>query len=142
MVGVLMLRLGQRLHRAGKIIQELRRLNVSFESIVLRWRNFDRAFYCRRYPEVIAAGMHPFLHYILHGAPEGRKPCASFDPRYYLAGSRPAQARGGDPFFDYLKYGRKEGASSHPLVDGRIKTGGIAAGSLFVCNPDDSREAD
>lgn len=103
--------------------------------MLLRKSHFDAAFYRQRYPDVIAARMNPFLHYLLHGAAEGRKPAPWFDPDYYLARSAEARKRGGDPFVDYLVDGRKEGASTHPLVDGRlVKMGMPARGSLFGCD--------
>ena len=80
--------------------------------------------------------MHPFLHYLLHGAAEGRKPTAWFDPDYYLARSAEARGRGGDPFVDYLEHGCKDGVSPHPLVDGRFRAQSDAVeGSLFGCDP-------
>jgi len=112
----------------------MRRFETPLRRILLRWRSFDDAFYRERYPEV-AAKMNPFLHYLLHGAAEGRKPCAWFDPDYYLARSAAARERGGDPFVDYLKYGRNELSSPHPLVDGRARRGPVTGGSLFGCDP-------
>ncbi len=111
----------------------MRRFPATYRRILLRHRFFDSAFYAQRYPDVIAARMRPFLHYLLHGAAEGRKPNAWFDPDYYLARSAEASQRGGDPFLDYLLYGRKEHASPHPLVNGSAAAGGPAQGSLFGC---------
>ncbi len=45
---------------------------------------FDAAFYLARYPDVAAAGVDPFEHYLLYGFREGRDPSASFDTRYYI----------------------------------------------------------
>ena len=82
--------------------------------------------------------MHPFAHYLLHGAAEGRKPNPWFDPDYYLERSPEARARGGDPFMDYFIYGRSEGGIPHPLLDGPVAEGealaaAVAEGSLFGC---------
>ena len=46
---------------------------------------FDVAAYTGRYPDVLAAGMDPFEHYLVQGALEGREPSAEFDPVYYRA---------------------------------------------------------
>ncbi len=46
---------------------------------------FDAAFYSQRYPDVAAAGMDPFEHYMVQGAAEDREPSPEFDPRYYRA---------------------------------------------------------
>ena len=45
---------------------------------------FDAAFYLSRYPDVAAAGVDPFEHYLLWGYREGRDPSAQFDTRFYL----------------------------------------------------------
>ena len=43
---------------------------------------FDAAAYVARYPDVLAADMDPFEHYLVQGAEEGRAPSAEFDPAY------------------------------------------------------------
>ncbi len=48
-------------------------------------RLFDAAFYLERYPDVRQSGMNPLLHYVRHGAAEGRKPHRLFEPDYYLS---------------------------------------------------------
>ena len=45
---------------------------------------FDAAFYLAEYPDVAAAGVDPFEHYLLYGYREGRNPSAGFDTRFYL----------------------------------------------------------
>jgi hypothetical protein len=112
---------------------DMRRFKTSYRRVFERRRHFDAAFYSERYPDVGAAGMNPFAHYLLHGAAEGRKPNPWFDPDYYLARSAVARRRGGDPFVDYLASGRSECASPHPLVDGNGYTNAVAEGSLFGC---------
>ena len=42
---------------------------------------FDAEFYCRHSPDVAAAGMDPFEHYLVQGASEGRKPVAHVQHR-------------------------------------------------------------
>jgi hypothetical protein len=117
---------------------DMRRFKTSSRRLFERKRHFDAAFYSERYPDVGAARMHPFAHYLLHGAAEGRKPNPWFDPDYYLERSPEARARGGDPFIDYFIFGRSEAASPHPLLDGPVAEGealaaAVAEGSLFGC---------
>jgi hypothetical protein len=113
----------------------VRRFKTSYRRLLLRRKFFDAAFYRERYPEVIAAGMRPSIHYFLHGAAEGRKPNRWFDPDHYLAGSASARLRGGDPFLDYLVRGRREGAHTHPLLLGGFPmTAPVSPGSLFGCD--------
>ena len=55
---------------------------------------FDAAYYLKTYPDVGAARLDPFLHYMHFGFREFRKPFAGFNPRLYalrhLAGDRGA----------------------------------------------------
>ncbi len=44
---------------------------------------FDPAYYLSTYPDVLAAGVDPFEHYLNWGYREGRNPSAGFDTRYY-----------------------------------------------------------
>lgn len=55
---------------------------------------FDVGHYLRLYPDVAAAGMDPFEHYLVRGAAEERQPAPGFDTRYYRArhlGGQPGQ---------------------------------------------------
>jgi hypothetical protein len=113
---------------------DVQRFKPSYRRLLERWKYFDAAFYSERYPDVAAARMHPFAHYLLHGAAEGRKPNPWFDPDCYLDRYPEARKRGGDPFVDYLAQGRREGASPHPLVDGKAVAGAPVEGSLFGCD--------
>lgn len=51
--------------------------------VILRTRLFDADYYLAVYPDVGAAGIDPLLHYVEHGAAEGRWPNAYFDTRSY-----------------------------------------------------------
>jgi len=113
---------------------EVRRFKTSFQRLRLRKKFFAPAFYLKRYPDVGAARMHPFLHYLLHGAAEGRKPNPWFDPDYYLARSPQARRRGGDPFTDFLEHGRREHASPHPVWNGAPSDSPAVEGSQFACD--------
>ena len=77
-------------------------------------RLFDAEFYLERYPDVREAGMNPLLHYILHGAPEERKPNAWFQPEYYATTCE--AARGVENPLLYFAQSA-ECAGPHPLFD-------------------------
>ena len=111
----------------------MRRFKTSFRRLRLRKKYFDAAFYRERYPDVAAARMHPFLHYLLHGAAEGRKPNPWFDPDYYLARAPQARLRGGEPFADFLEHGRREHSMPHPLGVAAEHSAAIE-GSPFACD--------
>ena len=46
---------------------------------------FDREWYLKSYPDVVARGIDPVRHYVAYGAREGRNPSPSFSTRGYLA---------------------------------------------------------
>jgi glycosyltransferase involved in cell wall biosynthesis len=45
---------------------------------------FDPAHYLTAYPDIAAAGIDPFEHYLRWGFAEGRNPSANFDTRFYV----------------------------------------------------------
>jgi hypothetical protein len=118
----------------------VRRFKTSVRRLLQRRKLFDPAFYLERYPDVAAARMHPFAHYLLNGAAEGRKPNPWFDPDYYLARSPEARSRvdldGRDPFVDFLEHAVKEHSSPHPLCDGVHQSASRPAteGAQFTCD--------
>lgn len=57
---------------------------------------FDAAFYLKTYPDVGAAGLDPFQHYLLMGFREFRLPYEGFEPRLYAL-RRMGRARGQNP---------------------------------------------
>lgn len=68
---------------------------------------FDDAWYKARYPDVAAAGYPPLLHYMVHGAFEGRLPSPHFDAEWYLL--HYPDIVGINPLLHYIDYGRDEG---------------------------------
>jgi len=46
---------------------------------------FDASWYLNQYPDVAQAGFDPILHYVRHGAAEGRQPGPWFDPQKYVS---------------------------------------------------------
>lgn len=78
---------------------------------------FDGEFYLQKYPDVAAAKMDPWRHYVKYGAREGRKPTPLFDPAYYLRCCPEARAGGQDPFLHFLKQRGRSCANPHPLFD-------------------------
>ena len=65
---------------------------------------FDTPYYLARYPDVKAAGIDPYQHYLSSGFREGRDPSPYFSTSYYFshnpdvarAGSQPAAAFRGE----------------------------------------------
>lgn len=77
---------------------------------------FDADHYLAAYPDVAAAGVDPYRHYLDHGVAEGRAPNAFFDTRHYLAQTRD---RPRDPTRHYLLFGAAAGLDPHPAFETR-----------------------
>jgi hypothetical protein len=75
----------------------------------------DAEFYLRANPDVAAARMDPFKHYVKYGAAERRQPHPLFDPAHYLASC--AAARDAiNPLLHFLEQSHSW-ANPHPLFD-------------------------
>ncbi len=72
----------------------------------------DRAHYLATYPDVLASGDDPLMHYCRYGWREGRNPSRSFDTRYYLETNPEVAARDINPLWHYAALGHREGR--HP----------------------------
>ena len=79
---------------------------------------FDRNWYLERNPDVRRSGVNPLLHYLRHGAFEGRDPNPLFDSDWYLDQNRDVRAAGVNPLVHYLRHGAAEGRDPNPSFDG------------------------
>ena len=68
---------------------------------------FDAEWYLAKYSDVARAGYPALLHYMVHGALEGRSPGPGFDAEWYLA--RHPDVAGHNPLLHYIDHGRQEG---------------------------------
>lgn len=78
---------------------------------------FDPAFYLARNPDVNAAGVDPWVHYLTMGWKEGRDPNALFSTRDYLACNPDVAAAGVNPLVHFSAYGWHEGRAPNALFD-------------------------
>ena len=69
---------------------------------------FDRDYYVRTNPDVVAAGTDPALHYLLHGWSEGRDPGPFFSTNGYLARYPDVAGSSLNPLLHYETFGRIE----------------------------------
>jgi hypothetical protein len=69
---------------------------------------FDEDYYLSSNPDVSAAGVDPWLHYLLHGAHEGRDPSPLFSTSQYLAQNQDVAASGVNALVHYETDGRRE----------------------------------
>jgi len=70
---------------------------------------FDAEWYLENYPDVAAAGIDPVIHYLEHGALEGRDPGPRFSTTYYLGANADVAAAGMNPLLHFLLHGLVEG---------------------------------
>ncbi len=75
---------------------------------------FDAAFYLRRNPDVVAARLDAYQHYMIYGWQEGRDPSLLFSDSKYLAANPDVQAAALNPLYHYETYGRAEGRAAFP----------------------------
>ena len=78
---------------------------------------FDPVFYLRRYPDVVAAGVNPLVHYLKRGRAELRQPHPLFDPVFYLDRNPDVRKAGIDPLLHYISHGAAEDRKPHPLFE-------------------------
>ena len=70
---------------------------------------FDAPYYLAHNPDVAAAGVDPYQHYLLYGYKENRNPDAYFDSHYYLAVNPDVAAAGVNPLVHFEQYGWMDG---------------------------------
>jgi hypothetical protein len=75
---------------------------------------FDRKFYLEQNPDVAKAGHNPLLHFLLHGAGEGRDPSPLFDLSWYLAAYPDVAAAKINPLLHYCLHGAAESRRPRP----------------------------
>lgn len=64
---------------------------------------FSPAWYLVRYPEVFEGRLPPALHYVLHGAREGKDPSPEFSTKLYLKAHPEVVASGENPLVHHLR---------------------------------------
>ncbi len=94
---------------------------------------FDARWYLAQNPDVAASGTDPVLHYLLHGAYEGRQPNRVFDSQWYLAENPDVASAGVNPLLHYIRRGWQEE---------RCPARGFDSGSYIAQNPGLKGQAD
>lgn len=64
---------------------------------------FDADYYLKANPDIINSGIDPLLHFVRHGAFEGRKPNRHFDPANYVDDFPEVAANGVNPLVHYIR---------------------------------------
>jgi GT2 family glycosyltransferase len=78
---------------------------------------FDSDWYLDQYPDVRQAATNPLVHYLWHGAAEGRDPNPLFDSDWYLDQYPDVRQAATNPLVHYLWFGSAEGRDPNPLFD-------------------------
>ncbi len=78
---------------------------------------FDATFYLAHNPDVKAAGVDPYQHFLASGWKEGRDPSAAFSVSYYLAQNPDVKAAGVNPLLHFSATGWKEGRNPNGLFN-------------------------
>jgi hypothetical protein len=81
----------------------------STHRLIEKSKLFDRDWYVQQYPDVLAAGVDPIMHYLLSGAAEGREPGPDFDSYRYLLENPDVALEEINPLVHFVKFGLKEG---------------------------------
>jgi hypothetical protein len=77
---------------------------------------FDPAFYLEKNPDVRKTRIPPLLHYVTHGAQEGRKPHPLFQPEYYARSGAGIQVNAAGLLAHFAESG-VGACNPHPLFD-------------------------
>ena len=75
---------------------------------------FFTSYYLERNPDVASSRINPLMHYILHGAGEGRNPNPLFNSRWYVLRNPDVRKDSVNPLFHYIRFGWKEGRDPGP----------------------------
>jgi len=78
---------------------------------------FDPAWYLERNPDVGTTDLDPALHFLRHGADEGRWPNPYFDPAWYRANYPDVVAAEMNPLLHYIRHGDQENRRPGPYFD-------------------------
>lgn len=78
---------------------------------------FNGPWYFSQNPEIAAAGINPFAHYLLAGAAAGLDPSPEFAGSWYATAHPDLAETGGNPLAHYLLNYRSGGCDPHPLFD-------------------------
>ncbi len=80
---------------------------------------FDAEWYGERYADVAASGVDAVVHFLEHGAAEGRDPGPFFSTSWYLTTYPDVAAAGLNPLLHYLRSGAAEGRDPGPTFSTR-----------------------
>ena len=81
---------------------------------------FDQDWYAFTYPDVIAAGYQPSLHYVRYGFTQRRQPGPYFDAVWYCDVYEDVVANGENPLLHYIHFGEAEGRRKRSIPSAMV----------------------
>ena len=81
---------------------------------------FDQDWYTSTYPDVIAAGYRPSLHYVRYGFTQRRQPGPYFDAVWYCDAYEDVVANGENPLLHYIHFGEAEGRRKRSIPSAMV----------------------
>jgi hypothetical protein len=96
---------------------------------------FDADLYLANNPDVAAIGMDPVLHYLRHGALEGRSPGPQFNAVDYFRRYPDVAAHAEIALLHYLRYGSREGRKALLLQENAVRVSIVADTDYTVAVP-------
>lgn len=88
-----------------------------WEQIIHDSNLFDEQYYLFNNPDIVQSGFKPIMHYIMHGAHEGRNPNRTFDTNFYLSSNPEIKPSQVNPLVHYIQHGKVEGKETQELSD-------------------------
>jgi glycosyltransferase involved in cell wall biosynthesis len=106
-------------------LQGLRRLKVERHHAELIQASllFDASWYAETYPDVVAAGYPPSIHYVRYGFAQKRQPGPEFDGIWYCDTYEDVNANGENPLLHYICFGEAEGRRKRSIPTATIALG-------------------
>ena len=101
---------------------------------------FDPVYYLANNPDVAAAGVDPYTHYMTTGWKEGRNPSALFNTNFYLNQNPDIKAAGLNPLTHFETSGWQEGRD--PSVNFSVTSGKTEGRSAVAATPHATGPAD
>lgn len=83
---------------------------------------FDASWYASTYPDIIAAGYQPSIHYVRYGFAQKRQPGPNFDAVWYCDAYEDVSASGENPLLHYIYFGEAEGRRKRSLPSATISS--------------------
>ncbi len=82
-----------------------------------RFQLFDENYYLKFYPDVAAAGVDPYRHFMSSGWREGRNPSREFNTLYYMCRNQSVTDSPANPLLHYLKSPERRRLATAPASE-------------------------